>query len=273
MQYRNYIFLSRNWERDQKELVWKLNYLKATGEPYQYLMFPEGTDLTPSHKKQSDEFAKENNLPSFNYSLHPRYRGFTYAVKVLRESNLESIYDMTVGYPDIFAPTELEIFRDCAIPREVHYHIKRYSLSEIPETDEELVGWLRKRWEEKEERLQLFYTHHKFVERNDTISNGVNSTTSNNDIVSSPEVKVWFPWCALLEGGIFQLFLSGGSLLWCWYSWYGVLAFVLSCVYNGYFCTYQSKMDYHIMNHFRKNCSDFLPKEDSNGSDDMKKKL
>ena len=271
MQYRNYIFLSRDWETDYKEFFWKLHYLNATGEPYQFLMFPEGRDLTPNHQKKSDQFADERNVPRYEYSLHPKTKGFMYAIKTLKKGRLQSVYDMTVGYPDAFAPTELEFVNQGRIPCEVHYHVKRYDVSELPESEEDLEAWLRQRWVEKEERLRLFYKHRKFVqllcdrvEGNSSalpstyqISNG---TTSH--IVPSLEVTSWFPWLHFLEGLVFQLVLCGGSLLLCYHSWLGIAVLAFSIALNGYFCTYHDKMDYMIMDHFRKTCAEFLPADE-----------
>ena len=44
--------------------------------------FPEGTDLHPGGIKRSREFAEKNNLPQYEYVLHPRVTGFSF---ILRE--------------------------------------------------------------------------------------------------------------------------------------------------------------------------------------------
>ncbi|XP_011403843.2 PREDICTED: lysocardiolipin acyltransferase 1-like [Amphimedon queenslandica] len=270
MQYRNYAFLSRDWESDYKEFAWKFHYLNATGEPYQFLMFPEGRDLTPIHQKKSDQFAAEKSLPRYEYTLHPKTKGFVYVIKALKKGRLESVYDMTVGYPDVLSATEIEFLSEGRIPSEVHYHVKKYNISELPESEEELEAWLRQRWAEKEERLRLFYKHRKFVQlpcddkeiQNGTSRNAHETSNGNSShVIPSPEVKLYFPWCQLLEGLIFLLFLSGGSLLLCYYSWIGIIALLASFVLNGYFCTYHGKMDYLIMDHFRKTCAEFLPED------------
>jgi len=38
-----------------------------------------GTDLSESNKEKSKKYARENNLPEFDYVLQPRTKGFTYA--------------------------------------------------------------------------------------------------------------------------------------------------------------------------------------------------
>ena len=164
MQIRNYFFLSRKWEIDETELRWKLNYLKTIKAKYQILMFPEGTDLTPHSKVKSDQYADSNDLPRYEYVLHPKSTGFTYTLKTLREYKIDAVYDITVGYPDVLAKTEPDMFVNNKIPREIHYHITRFDVSTIPDTEQEKETWLRKIWHEKEERLRLFYTHREFRE-------------------------------------------------------------------------------------------------------------
>ena len=163
MQFRNLVFLTRQWDKDSQEIEWKLRYLNATNSEFQLLMFPEGTDLNPSHKEKGDQYADKMGWSHYNYCLHPKSTGFLHAIKILREKNLDAFYDMTVGYPDVLARTELDMFNG-RIPREIHYHSKVYKINELPESDQELEAWLRERWREKEERLRLFYTYREFCE-------------------------------------------------------------------------------------------------------------
>lgn len=162
MQTRNHFFLSRKWEADERELQWKLTYLKATNSPYQILMFPEGTDFNPKSKGRSDTYADTNKLAKYDYVLQPKSTGFIYSLKRLREYKIDAVYDITVGYPDVLAKTEPDMFMNRKIPREIHYHIRKYDASSIPEDDEGITEWLRERWNEKEQRLKTFYTHREF---------------------------------------------------------------------------------------------------------------
>ena len=41
----------------------------------QILLFPEGTNLSQSSAKKSDEYAVKNNLNKYNHVLHPRTSG------------------------------------------------------------------------------------------------------------------------------------------------------------------------------------------------------
>ena len=119
MQFRNHLFITRQWKKDKKEFAWKLNYINHTDSPYQLLMFPEGTDLTPEHKAKYDLFADANSWPRYDYCLHPKSTGFIYTLNALRKHKIDSVYDVTIGYPDILAKTEYDLVVEARIPREV----------------------------------------------------------------------------------------------------------------------------------------------------------
>lgn len=42
-------------------------------------------------------------------------------------------------------------------PREIHVHVTRYPLAELPEGEPAMAAWVQDRFREKEQRLQRFY--------------------------------------------------------------------------------------------------------------------
>ena len=52
----------------------------------QVLLFPEGTDFTKNTKIRSDKFAEKQNLPKYDYVLHPRTTGFCHFVQEMKKS-------------------------------------------------------------------------------------------------------------------------------------------------------------------------------------------
>ena len=70
------------------EIIFKLFHKLCLFFVFQVLLFPEGTDLTARTRARSDEFAKKNGLPSYEYCLHPRTTGFTYLASLMRQSEL-----------------------------------------------------------------------------------------------------------------------------------------------------------------------------------------
>ncbi|XP_060101410.1 lysocardiolipin acyltransferase 1 [Heteronotia binoei] len=157
MQVAAFIFIQRKWEEDKNHFENMLDYFCDIHEPLQLLIFPEGTDLTENTKARSNEFAEKNGLQKYEYVLHPRTTGFTFIVERLRDgNNLDAIHDITVAYPQNIPQTEKHLLYG-NFPKEIHFHVHRYPVQTLPVSREELQLWCQKRWEEKEERLRLFY--------------------------------------------------------------------------------------------------------------------
>lgn len=160
MQNALYIFLCRRWEKDESYLNSVLSYFVNSSDSLQLLLFPEGTNFEEASKQKSDSFASKNNLPFYNYVLHPRVRGFTYCIEKLRQGNLDAILDVTVGYSDNYCFEEVDLLKG-NVPSEIHFHIQRYSNDTLPQDTQGLEEWCCKQWKEKEERLKKFYTQEK----------------------------------------------------------------------------------------------------------------
>jgi lysocardiolipin and lysophospholipid acyltransferase len=157
MQNAMYIFLKRRWEHDEGYLREVLGYFKEISYPLQLLLFPEGTNLDSVTKVKSDGFARKNNLPCYEYVLHPRVRGFTFCMENLRNGRLDAVHDITVGYDVNHSFWEIDLILG-NFPREMHFYIERHPTETLPEDEKELEKWCTKKWEEKEERLKNFYT-------------------------------------------------------------------------------------------------------------------
>ena len=258
MQIRNYFFLSRKWEIDETELRWKLNYLKTIKAKYQILMFPEGTDLTPHSKVKSDQYADSNDLPRYEYVLHPKSTGFTYTLKTLREYKIDAVYDITVGYPDVLAKTEPDMFVNNKIPREIHYHITRFDASTIPDTEQEIETWLRKIWHEKEERLRLFYTHREFRELAGAKGHAGNVLGSPAVLSSKSESDKNLSLFRCLFGIAFLV--VNNILYWyiCSQHWIVVVGAIVAIPIMMYISIYTDGIDYFIME--RSKDEEFLRK-------------
>ncbi|XP_032071415.1 lysocardiolipin acyltransferase 1 isoform X3 [Thamnophis elegans] len=164
MQVAAFIFIQRKWEEDKHHFGNMLDYFCDIHEPLQLLIFPEGTDLTDETKARSDKFAEKNGLQKYEYVLHPRTTGFTFIVDHLRDgNNLDAVHDITVAYPQNIPQTEKHLL--CGnFPKEIHFHICRYSVESLPTSPEDLQLWCQKRWEEKEERLRQFYEGKKYFD-------------------------------------------------------------------------------------------------------------
>ncbi|XP_023319759.1 lysocardiolipin acyltransferase 1 isoform X2 [Eurytemora carolleeae] len=160
-----FIYLRRNWSQDSQTLDKMMDYYQDTREEgaRQILLFPEGTNLSQSSAKKSDEYAVKNNLNKYNHVLHPRTSGFVHIAHGLRERNLlSSIYSLTIAYPDTVPKTEVGLLKG-NLPRQVHVHIVRYPLDQVPSTFVGLEKWIQEVWRDKEKLLERFQETKEFI--------------------------------------------------------------------------------------------------------------
>jgi len=81
-----YVFLKRDFEIDSARMARAVDYYADMGQPYQILMFPEGTDKTAHTSAQSDRYADREGLPRLKHLLYPRTAGFVHLVQKMRQS-------------------------------------------------------------------------------------------------------------------------------------------------------------------------------------------
>ncbi|CAF1293990.1 unnamed protein product [Adineta ricciae] len=162
--HNGFLFLHRQWEKDQDEMKKTIEYYKSSQTPVSLLIFPEGTNLHNKTKLKSNTYASKQttfNRP-YEYCLHPHTTGFTYLLKTMRSNDIiDTVDDITIGYEGEISVTELDLLKG-HFPKIIHFHIKRYDVNELPEEDEQVSEWLKKCWDEKENRLEEFYTTYQF---------------------------------------------------------------------------------------------------------------
>lgn len=67
-----YVFMARNKAKDVRRVRDISEYLVGLNAPVTLLIFPEGTDLSPSNHEKSLQFAKKEGLEEYQYLLHPK---------------------------------------------------------------------------------------------------------------------------------------------------------------------------------------------------------
>eukprot|EP00096_Caligus_rogercresseyi_P003892 TRINITY_DN1771_c1_g1_i1.p1 TRINITY_DN1771_c1_g1~~TRINITY_DN1771_c1_g1_i1.p1 ORF type:complete len:392 (+),score=100.38 TRINITY_DN1771_c1_g1_i1:76-1251(+) len=159
MQFTRSIYICRSWTSDESRMNRMLDYLSQDeDQPFQLMLFPEGTNLTPKTKERSDKYASGNGQKPFNYLLFPRTTGFGFlADKMRRKKRLDAIYDITLSYPDAIPETEMDVIKG-NFPKRVYMHVKRHPCKSIPTTLIGLEKWLLELWREKEKYLEGFYS-------------------------------------------------------------------------------------------------------------------
>ncbi|CAJ2673173.1 unnamed protein product [Trifolium pratense] len=141
MWFSEYLFLERNWAKDESTLKSGLQQLRDFPLPFWLALFVEGTRFTQAKLLAAQEYATSTGLPVPRNVLIPRTKGFVSAVSHMR-SFVPAVYDVTVAIPKSSpAPTMLRLFK--GQPSVVHMHIKRHLMKDLPEADEAVAQWCR----------------------------------------------------------------------------------------------------------------------------------
>ena len=200
MQAANFLFLKRSWDIDRERIEHSLKQFEGYDYHPQLLLFPEGTDLQPVSREKSRQYAKKNDLPNYEYVLHPRTTGFASVVTYMKEHNdLDQVCDVTISYPQNILQRETDvIYGD--IPREVVFTVNCFSLNEIPTgSDPQLARWLEERWAVKEAYLKTFYEgEENIVEAGNGFSEGQNAEVERDLwLYSIATIFFWFIVCSI----------------------------------------------------------------------------
>ncbi|CBJ33474.1 Lysocardiolipin acyltransferase [Ectocarpus siliculosus] len=153
-----FVFLKRDKTKDLQRVREISDYLVGLDMPTTLLLFPEGTDLSPNNHLKSLAFAKKEGLAEYQYVLHPKVRGFSECMQALRPG-LDAVHDVTIAYhnyKDGGPPSENTMLAGC-FPPEVHMHVTRFAVADLPTDDDGLQQWCREAFTEKEERLREFH--------------------------------------------------------------------------------------------------------------------
>ncbi|WZZ52151.1 hypothetical protein YC2023_052258 [Brassica napus] len=94
MWFSEYLFLERNWVKDESTIKSGLQRLKDFPQPFWLALFVEGTRFTETKLKAAQEYAASSELPIPRNVLIPRTKGFVSTVINMR-SFVPVIYDMT----------------------------------------------------------------------------------------------------------------------------------------------------------------------------------
>lgn len=192
-----FIFLSRNWQKDEETLTnslvsmdlnarckgpltnYKTCYSKTNESiaAYNLIMFPEGTNLSPKTREKSDAYRQRAHLNHVQLRnlLLPHSKGLKFAVEKLALS-LDAIYDVTIGYSPALKTeyvgtkfTLKKIFLMGVYPERVDFHIREFKVDEIPLQDDEVFfNWLLDVWKEKDELLENYYNTGQFKSNRET---------------------------------------------------------------------------------------------------------
>lgn len=154
-----FISVERRWKVDESTMHHMLATFKDPEDPLWLALFPEGTDFTEQKCIRNQKYAAENGLPIFKNVLLPKTKGFCACLEELR-GTLDAVYDVTIGYK-----YRCPSFLDNAFgvdPSEVHIHIRRIPLADIPKSEDEVAAWLMDTFCAKDQLLSDFHSQGHF---------------------------------------------------------------------------------------------------------------
>lgn len=223
MQFNQFIFLKRNWEQDRGHMAQALQRLNKLADPMWLLIFPEGTNLAPSTRQRSAQWAAKNNMKDMRHTLLPRSTGLKFCLQELKGS-VDYLYDCTIAYEgvprgayaqDIF--TLKAGYLEGRPPKSVSMYWRRFAVKDIPlHNDKAFELWLIARWREKDLLIENYLIHGRFP--GDT---GVSKTASGKVKRGAGHLNVEIKSSHWYE--FLQIFAPMGVLAMVLYCFYGAL--------------------------------------------------
>lgn len=163
MWFSDYVFLERNWAKDEETLKSGFEHLKDFPLPFWLALFVEGTRFTQAKLLAAQEYAALAGSPVPRNVLVPRTKGFVSAVNHMR-SFVPAIYDATVAIPkNEPQPTLLRILRGRSSV--IHVHIKRHIMEELPETNNGIAQWCKDMFVAKDALLEQHLVRDTFGDK------------------------------------------------------------------------------------------------------------
>lgn len=199
--------------------------------PYQLIVYPEGTVISPHTRERSGKYAEKLGVEPLKHVLLPRSRGLFLMLRSLRNT-VEVVYDVTTGYSGLKA-TDYgeEVFTLKAYylkgygPQKVNFHIRGWNIDDIPLGDDKLIDidavdpavlaafekWLLGVWLEKDKLMAHFYATGLFEDETNP-----DCETLEADFRLRSKIEVFGPFVTVLIAAL--LCLTMLRLLWRYFS-------------------------------------------------------
>ena len=126
------------------------------------LLYPEGTNMSPTTIEKAQTYAKKVGGPHLKYTLLPKATGMRFCLQNLQDS-VDYVYDCTIAYEPmgntgfaaqlytlktLFVVIHVAVFSNVGSllegmpPKAVHMHWRRFAVRDIPIEDEaEFTAW------------------------------------------------------------------------------------------------------------------------------------
>lgn len=163
----DFLFLNRDWIKDQHKFIRRLNRISKSDDKCNILIFPEGTTLNPEAFEQMISYSAKIKKPPFDHVLIPRASGTFAALNGL--PRLKGVLDLTIAYEDEFEgfPEDRfglwDAFARYEMPFLTHFYLDRIPKDQIPYSNRaDLAAWLYDLFKEKDDKLSNFKVSRQF---------------------------------------------------------------------------------------------------------------
>ncbi|KAJ2549935.1 hypothetical protein IWW35_003531 [Coemansia sp. RSA 1878] len=163
MQFLDFIFLKRKWADDKQTFTDHMQRIVEHDDPAWLLIFPEGTVICKKRTAISNKYADKMGVRHPEHTLLPRVSGSRVCLSQLRP-RIKYLYDLTIGYEGLKSGDIPEneyglvsMYGKCVYPREIHIHVKKYPVAEIPDDEEGFSAWMHNVFVEKDRRMAHYY--------------------------------------------------------------------------------------------------------------------
>ncbi|XP_065912843.1 1-acyl-sn-glycerol-3-phosphate acyltransferase gamma-like [Dysidea avara] len=155
-----YMFLDRKWSTDQPKMTAMIKQSQTFPYPISFILFCEGTRFTKDIQAKRLEYARSKGLPELQHHLIPKTKAFSSMVLGMKDAACSpALYDVELAFPR-GEPSILSVLE--GRPSEVHIHIRRIPMSEIPSSEAELDDYCHTLYQEKDKLLCEYYQKGKF---------------------------------------------------------------------------------------------------------------
>jgi 1-acyl-sn-glycerol-3-phosphate acyltransferase len=146
------IFVKRNWTADRDSVEKTFAKINRHNIPIWLVSFLEGTRLTAKKLEASQRHMAGLNLEPTRHVMYPRTKGFVASVRGLG-GHIQAVYDVTIAHEGAVMKL-YELVK--GNPRNVHLHVRRFPVHDLPEGDSALADWAVGLFAGKEKLLQQF---------------------------------------------------------------------------------------------------------------------
>ena len=160
MQFLDCPFVKRNWTADRDTVTRTFRHIVDHDVPVWLVSFVEGTRSTVAKIESGRDYARSQGLTLTRHVLPPRSKGFVASVQGLGD-HVIAVYDVTIGYID-GVPNLWQFIKGSV--QQVHMHVRRFPVEDLPQIEDDLRQWLLDRFVEKDRLLEHFYTIGAFPE-------------------------------------------------------------------------------------------------------------